>query len=106
MSSSKKYPDSSYANIPPELLARCAIQLVDELPMQFLNRTHEYDWQVNLTILQLRFETVRSYRKQIKKGIKCDMFMYYLHNFSLAKDSLLYEAVVGEIKVRKLARIL
>lgn len=106
MSSSKKYPDSSYANIPPELLARCAIQLVDELPKQYLDREYKYEWQVNLSILQHRFETVRSYRKQIKKGIKCDMFMYYLHNFSLAKDSLLYEAVVGEIKVRKLANML
>ena len=106
MSSSKKYPESSYANIPPELVARSAIQLVDELPKQYLDSPYKYGWQVNLTILQLRSETVRSYRKQLKKGIKCDMFMYYLHNFSLAKDSLLYEAVVGEIKVRKLANIL
>ena len=106
MNSSKKFPDSYYANIPPELLARYAIQLVDELPKRFIHGEYAYDWRVNLAILQLRYETVRSYRKQLKKGIKCDMFMYYLHNFSLAKDSLLYEAVVGEIKVRKLANIL
>lgn len=106
MNNLKKYPESSYANIPTELIARSAIQLVDELPKQYLDRPYNYEGLVNLTILQLRFETVRSYRKQLKKGIKCDMFMYYLHNFSLAKDSLLYEAVVGEIKVRKLASIL
>ena len=106
MHNSKKYPDSTYANIPSELVVRSAIQLVDELPKQYLDTPYKYDWQVNLAILQLRSETVRSYRKQLKKGIKCDMFMYYLHNFSLAKDSLLYEAVVGEIKVRKLANIL
>ena len=105
MSNSKKYPDSSYANIPPELLARCAKQLVDELPSSYLNK-NQYDWQVYQATNLLRYGTVRSYRKQLKKGIKCDMFMHYLHNFSLAKDSLLYEAVVGEIKVRKLANIL
>ena len=104
--SSSKFPNSSYSKVPPELLTRYAKQLVDELPVQFLNRPHGYEWQVNLTILRLRSETVRSYRKQIKKGIKCDMFMYYLHNFSLAKDSLLYETVVGEIKVRNLVNIL
>lgn len=106
MSNSKKYPDSSYANIPPELLARSAIQLVDELPISYLHNAYDYEWQVQQAILQFRFETVKSYRKQIKKGIKCDMFMYYLHNFSLAKDSLFYEAVVGEIKIRKLESIL
>ena len=106
MSSLKKYPESGYANIPSELLARYATQLVDELPKRYIHGEYAYDWQVNLAILQHRFETVRSYRKQLKKNIKCDMFMHYLHNFSLAKDSLLYEAVVNEINVRKLVNIL
>lgn len=104
--SNSKFPKSDYSKIPTELIPRYAKQLVDELPLPYLNINLEYDWQVGHTILQLRFETVRSYRNQLKKGIKCGMFTYYLHNFSLAKESLLYEAVVGEIKVRKLASIL
>ena len=103
---SSKYPKSSYANVPTELLDKYAKQLVDELQLPYLNNDYQYDWQVRQTVIQLRHETVRSYRSQLERDIECDMFMYYLHNFSLAEDSPLYEAVVDEIKVRKLANIL
>ena len=101
-----KFPKSSYSKIPPELLTRYAKQLVDELPLPYLDMGYQYDWQVRQAISQLRYETVKSYRDQTMSGIECDMFMYYLHNFSLVEDSPLYEAVVDEIKVRKLASIL
>lgn len=104
--SSSKFPKSSYSKLPPELLTRYAKQLVDELPPPYLFMGHRYEWQVRQTVLQLRYETVKSYRDQLQSGIECDMFMYYLHNFSLAEDSPLYEAVVDEIKVRKLANML
>lgn len=104
--SSSKFPKSSYSKLPPELLTRYAKQLVDELPPHYLHKDYKYDWQVRQTVLQLRFETLRSYRYQLNSGTKSDMFMHYLHNFSLAEDSPLYDAVVGEIKVRKLVNIL
>ena len=104
--SSSKFPKSSYSKIPPELLTRYAKQLVDDLPSPHLDMGCRYDWQVRQAISHLRYDTVRSYREMLDSGIECDMFMYYLHNFSLAEDSPLYDAVVGEIKVRKLARIL
>lgn len=104
--SSSKFPKSSYSKLPPELLTRYAKQLVDEIPLPFLDMGHQYDWQVSHAILQLRYKTVKSYRDHLMSGTKSDMFLHYLHNFSLAEDSPLYEAVVGEIKVRKLAKIL
>ena len=104
--SSSKFPNSSYLKLPPELLTRYAKQLVDELPPPYLFMGHRYEWQVRQTVLQLRYETVKSYREQIRSGTKIDIFMHYLHNFSLAKDSPLYNAVVDEIKVRKLASML
>ena len=106
MSSSKKFPESSYAKVPPELLTRYAKQLVDELPLPYLNNGYPYEWKVRQAILSFRYETIRSYRDQLQSGTKSDMFMHYLHNFSLAEYSPLYDAVVDEIKVRKLASIL
>lgn len=104
--SSSKFPSSSYLKLPPELLTKYAKQLVDELPPPYLFMGRRYEWQVRQTVLQLRLETVRSYRSQLERDIECDMFMHYLHNFSLAEDSPLYDAVVDEIKVRKLAHML
>lgn len=106
MNSSKKYPKSSYSKIPPELLTRYAIELVDELPSAYLYGNYQYEWQVRHTILQLRQQTTRTYRELLESGRECDMFMHYLHNFSLAEDSPLYGAVVDAIKVKKLANIL
>lgn len=109
MSRSKKlraYPKSHYSKLTPEEVDRYAIQISEEISTDFLLRMSNYDHLVDYAVLALREQTVRNYRDSIEYNYRITTFSHYLHNFSLAENSLLHEAIVGELKVRKLASIL